>query len=151
MRSVLLVFVMAACAPSPQGPVHAPGAPPEASPVSMSTGGSAPEPSSGWFCYVKRSGDAEQSWCERSLEKCKSAGEIEMGAARPGDSWSTCAAADRAFCYGFHEQKTERAIDACYETRRECEHVLTSAIDLSTREGDGYPIAGTVRPCVESP
>jgi hypothetical protein len=151
MRSVLLVIVATACAPSPQGPVHAPGAPPEASPVSMSTGGSAPAPRSGWYCYEKRVLDLKMTWCERTLDACKAAAGTEMGSAEPGSAWSSCDAADRAYCYSFHAQVDEHEVEACYTTAAECADVNEIAIKMSSRKGDLYPVPGSVTACVENP
>jgi hypothetical protein len=151
MRWMLCSIVVAACAPSPQGPVHAPGAPESPSPVSTAIGGSAPAPTAGWFCYEKRSGESAMSWCERSLDACTSAAEADMGAAEPGESWSVCAAADRAFCYGFRVQKDQRAVQTCVTSEAECTRVSAAAVAMSSRVSESYPIAGSVTPCVELP
>ena len=149
MRSVLLVLVVTACAPSPQGPIHAPGAPEPASPVSTSIGGSAPAPRSGWYCYEKRVANARMTWCERTLDGCKAAAAAEMGGASSGQQWSPCDAADQAYCYRFREQKDQREIEACYTTATECAGVSDTAVTMSSRTGDAYPVPGSVTPCTE--
>jgi hypothetical protein len=151
MRSVLFVMVVTACAPSPQGPVHSPGAPAETSPVSTAMGGSAPEPRSGWYCYEKRTDGGAMSWCERTIDACTSAAEADKAAAEPGQSWSACASQARAYCYSFHVQKDERTVETCVTSGDECTRVSATAAAMSFRESDSYPIAGTITPCAETP
>ena len=150
MRSVLMMIVVTACAPSPQGPVHAPGAPAEASPVSTSMGGSTPEPSSGWFCYESRLDPYTMTWCARTLDECASLRDIEMGHTRPGWSWSACEPHDRAYCYSFDDQKEREELRSCYTSAAECDHVHATAIELAAEPGDEHPVPGTITPCVET-
>jgi hypothetical protein len=151
MRIMLLVFAVAACAPSPQGPVHAPGAPTEASPMSVATGGSTPEPRSGWFCWVDHKPSKEWTGCARTLDECNT---LEQGA-RNGDagpSWDSCAPRDRAFCFSYRERDDQTEVEECFANPSECGR-MQEYLDATASNGDKDldAVAGSVTACAENP